>query len=144
MVRCHFVHHKSYMTGCGIELGLLRSGKQAINRVYCITAFRLLRCSVQRTLLVFPQDMLEIKSLNWLTCQGRLKLKKKKLNSWSESASEIYRQIDSRLLAELLPTFADRGCLVVSSTDPLCRIFDFLDRSRYFFFQVAPQLYLGG
>jgi hypothetical protein len=30
---------------------------------------------------------------------------------------------------------------VVSATDPYCRIFGFLDRSLYFFFQVAPQLY---
>jgi hypothetical protein len=31
-----------------------------------------------------------------------------------------------------LPTFADRGCHVVSVTDPYGRIPDFLDRSRYF------------
>jgi hypothetical protein len=30
---------------------------------------------------------------------------------------------------------------VVSVTDPHGRILGFLDRSRYFFFQVAPQLY---
>jgi hypothetical protein len=36
--------------------------------------------------------------------------------------------------------FADRGCHVVSVTDPLGRILGFLDRSRYIFFQVAPQL----
>jgi hypothetical protein len=41
----------------------------------------------------------------------------------------------------LVPTLADRGCHVVSVTDPHGRIIDFLDRSRYFFFQVAPQLY---
>jgi hypothetical protein len=34
----------------------------------------------------------------------------------------------------------DRGCRVVSVTDPYGRILDFLDRSRYFLFQVAPQL----
>jgi hypothetical protein len=39
---------------------------------------------------------------------------------------------------------ADRGCHMVSVTDPYGRIFDFLDRSRYFFFQAAPQLYLRG
>jgi hypothetical protein len=37
--------------------------------------------------------------------------------------------------------FADRGCHVVSVTDPYSRILGFLDRSLYFFFQVAPQLY---
>jgi hypothetical protein len=33
---------------------------------------------------------------------------------------------------------------VVSVTDPYSRILGFLDRSRYFFSQVAPQLYLRG
>jgi hypothetical protein len=41
--------------------------------------------------------------------------------------------------AKLMPTFADRGCHVVSVTVPYSRILYFLDRSRYFFFQVAPQ-----
>jgi hypothetical protein len=40
-----------------------------------------------------------------------------------------------------LPTFADRGCSVASATDPHGRIIGFLDRSRYYFFQVVPQLY---
>jgi hypothetical protein len=30
---------------------------------------------------------------------------------------------------------------MVSMTDPYGRILGFLDRSRYYFFQVAPQLY---
>jgi hypothetical protein len=42
------------------------------------------------------------------------------------------------------PTFADRGCHVVSATDPYGRILGFIDSSRYFFFQVAPQLYSRG
>jgi hypothetical protein len=33
---------------------------------------------------------------------------------------------------------------VVSVTDPYGRILGFLDRNRYFFFQVAPQLHLRG
>jgi hypothetical protein len=33
---------------------------------------------------------------------------------------------------------------VVSVTDPFGRILGFLDRSRYFFLQVAPQLYSRG
>jgi hypothetical protein len=48
------------------------------------------------------------------------------------------------LLGEVVPTFADRGCCVVSATDPPNRIRGFLDRSRYYFFQVAPQLYSRG
>jgi hypothetical protein len=43
--------------------------------------------------------------------------------------------------AKLVSTFADRRCRVVSATDPHGRILDFLYRSRYYFFQVAPQLY---
>jgi hypothetical protein len=49
-----------------------------------------------------------------------------------------------RLSANLVPTFADRGCRVVSTTDPYSRILGILDRRRYFFFQVAPQLYSPG
>jgi hypothetical protein len=45
------------------------------------------------------------------------------------------------LVGEVSTKFADRGCHVVSVTDPCGRILDFLDRSHYFFFQVAPQLY---
>jgi hypothetical protein len=47
---------------------------------------------------------------------------------------------DRRMLAKLVPTFAERVCRVVSATDPHDRILGFLDRSRYYFFQVAPQL----
>jgi hypothetical protein len=36
------------------------------------------------------------------------------------------------------------GCRVVSATDPHGRILGFLDRSRYYLFQVAPQLYSRG
>jgi hypothetical protein len=44
------------------------------------------------------------------------------------------------LVGEVVPTFADRGCCVVSATDPPVVSLGFLDRSRYCFFQVAPQL----
>jgi hypothetical protein len=40
--------------------------------------------------------------------------------------------------------FADRECRVFSTADPHCSILAFLDWSRYFFFQVAPQLYSRG
>jgi hypothetical protein len=63
---------------------------------------------------------------------------------WPESASELYRPNDRRLSAKLVPIFADRGCHVVSVTDPYGRILGFLDRSRYCLFQVAPQLYSRG
>jgi hypothetical protein len=50
----------------------------------------------------------------------------------SESAMELYRPSDRRLSAKGLPTFADRGCHVVSVTDPYGRILGFLERSLYF------------
>jgi CBS-domain-containing membrane protein len=61
-----------------------------------------------------------------------------------ESASELYLERDRRMSAKLVPTFADRGCHVVSMTDPPGRILGFLDQSRYFSFQAAPQLYSRG
>jgi hypothetical protein len=64
--------------------------------------------------------------------------------SWHESASELYRPSDRRLSAKLVPTFADRDFRVVSAADPYGRILGFLDRSRYYFSQVAPQLYSRG
>jgi hypothetical protein len=57
---------------------------------------------------------------------------------WSESAS------DRHLSANLVPSFADRGCHIVIVTDTYGRILGFLYRNHYFFFQVAPQLYSGG
>jgi hypothetical protein len=65
-------------------------------------------------------------------------------NSLPESSSELYRPGDRSLSAKLVPTFGDRGCRVVSATDPYGHILGFLDRSHYFFLQVAPQLYLSG
>jgi hypothetical protein len=61
-----------------------------------------------------------------------------------ESASELHRPGDRLLSAKLVLNFADRGCHVVSAADPLGCILGSLDRSRYFFFQVAPQLYSRG
>jgi CBS-domain-containing membrane protein len=58
-----------------------------------------------------------------------------KQTPWSESTSDIYRPSDRRLSAKLMSTFADRGCHVVSVTDPYGRILGFLDQSRYFSFK---------
>jgi hypothetical protein len=57
----------------------------------------------------------------------------KKLNSLA-LVRELYGPRDRRLSAKLVPTFADRGCHVVSMTDPYDRILGFLDWSRRFFF----------
>jgi hypothetical protein len=50
-------------------------------------------------------------------------------------------QRDRRLSAKLVPTFWDRECRVVRATDLYGRILGFLDWSRSFIFQVAPQLH---
>jgi hypothetical protein len=47
---------------------------------------------------------------------------------WPESATELYRHNDSRLLAKLVATFEYGGCHVVSVTDQYGRILCFLDR----------------
>jgi hypothetical protein len=49
-----------------------------------------------------------------------------------------------RLIGDVSAKFADRGCHLVSVTDPYGRIFGFLGRSRYLFLPVAPQLYSRG
>jgi hypothetical protein len=54
---------------------------------------------------------------------------------WPESASELYRPNDRHLTAKLVPTFAERGCHVVSMTDTYNRFLRFLDLSRYFSFK---------
>jgi hypothetical protein len=85
----------------------------------------------------FCQDPVLLQAVSECSCSG-LRIKK---TPWSEPASELYRPSDLHLLAKLVPTFADGGCHVVSVTDPNGRILGFIDRSRYFFFQVPPQLY---
>jgi hypothetical protein len=62
----------------------------------------------------------------------------KQQTPWPESAIELYRPNDRILSEKLVLTFADRGCPVVSTTDPDGRILGFLDRSRNYFFQAAP------
>jgi hypothetical protein len=73
-----------------------------------------------------------------LFCYAKWKLQVPEL--LNSVASELYRSGGRRWSAKLVPTFADRGCRVVSATDPQGRNFNFLDWSRYYFFQVAPQL----
>jgi hypothetical protein len=45
----------------------------------------------------------------------------------------------TQLVGEVSGNFADRGCCVVSTTDPYGRILGFLDRSGYFSSPVAPR-----
>jgi hypothetical protein len=60
------------------------------------------------------------------------KNRERETTPWSEFESELYRPSHRRLSAKRLPTFADKGCYVVSVADPFGRILGFLDRSRYF------------
>jgi hypothetical protein len=69
--------------------------------------------------------------------------KKTKLNSVAWVRQRTIPS-DRRLSSKLVPTFVDRGCHLVGVTDPYRSILGFLYRSRYFFFQVAPQLCSGG
>jgi hypothetical protein len=59
-----------------------------------------------------------------------------------ESASELYRPSDRRLSTKLVPTFADRGCHVVSVMDPFGCNLDFLERSCYFFLPSSSSVLL--
>jgi hypothetical protein len=56
--------------------------------------------------------------------------KKRKKNSslWLESASKLYQRSDRSLSAKLALTFVDRGCHMVSVTDPYSHILNFIDR----------------
>jgi CBS-domain-containing membrane protein len=64
-----------------------------------------------------------------------------KLYSIYAVTNPVARVRERTIATELVPTFADRGCHVVSATDPYGRIHGFLYQTRCFFFQVAPQLY---
>jgi hypothetical protein len=61
---------------------------------------------------------------------------------WQQFVNDLYQPNERHLSTKIVSTFADRGNCVVSTTDPHSRIIGFLDRSRYYFFQVA-HLYSG-
>jgi hypothetical protein len=70
-------------------------------------------------------------------CCRSIQLKEINTVSW---ASELYWPSGHVLSAKLVPTFADKGCCIVSITDPCGRNLSFIDQSHYYFFQVASQL----
>jgi hypothetical protein len=67
-------------------------------------------------------------------------LLKLKLNSVAFVSEQTMLTERPPLVGEVSANFCGRGCPVVSATDPPGRILGFLDRSRYYFFRVAPQL----
>jgi hypothetical protein len=80
---------------------------------------------------------------NWITDQDERfpcnKETKKKLNSVAWVRERTISSERPLLVGEVSANFL--RCHVVSVTDPYCSNLGFLDRSRYFFFQVAPKLY---
>jgi hypothetical protein len=56
-------------------------------------------------------------------------IKKLRLNSWPEFASELHPS-DRRLSAKFVPTFGDTGCHMVSATDPHGHILGFLVQQK--------------
>jgi hypothetical protein len=70
------------------------------------------------------------------------KKKRKTINSIFFIHKKKLRDLSLRKnYTERVSIFADTVCHAVSVTDPYGRILGFLDRSRYFFYQLAPQLY---
>jgi hypothetical protein len=72
---------------------------------------------------------------------GQIPPKNQKLNQtpWPYSTSKLYWPSDRCLSVKLVSIFAGRRC-VVSATNFLAVNLGFLDQSRYFSNQVAPQL----
>jgi hypothetical protein len=66
---------------------------------------------------------------------------KAKLNSVALVCKQTTRPSNHHLSAKLVPTFADRSHRLVRAMVPHSHILSFLDRSCYYFFQVAPWLY---
>jgi hypothetical protein len=88
--------------------------------------------------IVKNSDVLQSKHLSF-----RLIFLKTELRGLSPNERTVPTE-RSPFVGEVSAKFADRGCQAVSVTDPYGRILGFLDRDRYFFFQVAPQLYSRG
>jgi hypothetical protein len=59
-------------------------------------------------------------------------------------ANSVASVRERRLSANLVPTIPDRVRRVVRGKDPSGHILGFLDRTRYYFFQVAVRLYSRG
>jgi hypothetical protein len=107
------------------------SGYFAINRVFKSANFT--ECKSCRSWRVYTESSREA-FCNFVSLCSHSKpdFKVNIKTPWSESVSELCRPSDRRLLTKWLPTFAYRGCHVVSVTDPYGHILGFLGRSRYF------------
>jgi hypothetical protein len=104
---------------------------------YCVEPEGTLSCSREPSIGPYPepdQPVLSPRSISLSSTHL-----KQKQAVWPESASELYRPSDCRLSAKFVQTFADRGCHVVSVTDPYGRILGLLDRDTF-----SSQLYSRG
>jgi hypothetical protein len=88
-----------------------------------------------------PASFGSCKTQNHIILSSTNYIRKPELSGLNPQANYTDRASDRRLSAKLLPIFADYKVHVISVTDPYGCILGFLDRSRYFFLQVAPQLY---
>jgi hypothetical protein len=68
-------------------------------------------------------------ALHYIPEDGIISITKTLKTPWPQSASELYRPSNRRLLAKLVSIFADRGCYMVGTIDPHGRILGFLDRN---------------
>jgi hypothetical protein len=69
--------------------------------------------------LKYASDLVIIFKNSDLTSQGTHYISMtNKQTPWFQYASELYRPSDRRLSVKLVPTSADRGCRVVSATNP--------------------------
>jgi hypothetical protein len=74
-----------------------------------------------------------------------LSLELLKLNSVASVRKRTISTERPPLVSEVSANFfEDKRCHVVSVTNPYDRILGFIDKSLYYFFQVAPQLYSRG
>jgi hypothetical protein len=97
-----------------------------------ITVLRL--CSEQNVQVQSPpnfQGSLGVTQDLFLLLQNHLSETYKKLHGLSPRANYTYRATAACRRSDC-QLFADRGCHVVSVTEPHGRILGFLDRSRYF------------
>jgi hypothetical protein len=86
------------------------------------------RTRLVRHMISLRQHILQMWPIFSLNCYLHIAEMLRKETPRLVSESELYRTSDRRLSATLVPTSADKGCYVVSVTDPCGRILGFLDR----------------
>jgi hypothetical protein len=75
---------------------------------------------------------------------GKIALRYEQFDIRARLRNELNSYVEVPLYTDWVTVACLRGCRLVNVTDPYSHILRFLDRSRYFFFQAAPQLYSRG